>query len=78
MKEANFGPDPTVLLDVVRMQMPYGKYKGVLLCNLPDFYLEWYFRKGFPPGKLGMLLHTIYEIKMNGLMHLLEPIKKMK
>jgi len=78
MSEKPSGPDSSVLIDVVKMQMPYGKYKGVLLCNLPDYYLEWYYRKGFPPGKLGMLLHTIYEIKLNGLMYLLDPIKKMK
>ena len=77
-EEKNFQMNPSILLDVVKMPMPYGKYKGVLICNLPDYYLEWYFRKGFPDGKLGMLLHTIYEIKLNGLMYLLDPIKKMR
>ncbi len=56
--------------------MPYGKYKGRTLCDLPVYYLEWLNRKGFPAGKLGMLLQTIYEIKLNGLDYILEPLKK--
>jgi len=56
--------------------MPFGKFKGVLLCNLPMFYLEWFQRKGFPQGKLGILLQTMYEIKLNGLEFLLEPLKE--
>jgi uncharacterized protein len=67
-----------ILLTLVRMQMPFGKYKGVLLCDLPVHYLEWFAKKGFPPGKIGMLLATVYEIKLNGLSHLLEPLKKSK
>jgi len=59
------------------MQMPFGKYKGNLLCNLPVSYLEWFSRNGFPDGKLGELLRTIHEIKLNGLEYLLDPIKKM-
>ncbi len=69
------GPDPQLLLQLVNMKMPFGKYKGTLLCNLPVSYLEWFQRKGFPDGKLGMLLITIYEIKMNGLEYLLIPLK---
>ena len=57
--------------------MPFGKYKGYVLCNLPVSYLEWFNKKGFPEGKLGMLLCTIHEIKLNGLEYLLDPIKKM-
>lgn len=56
--------------------MPFGKYKGTYMCDLPVSYLEWFQRKGFPSGKLGMLLATIYEIKLNGLSHLLSPLKK--
>ena len=64
------------LKEIVTMQMPFGKYKGTTLCNLPVSYLEWFVRKGgFPEGKLGMLLSTLYEIKLNGLEHLLEPLK---
>jgi uncharacterized protein (DUF3820 family) len=68
--------DPQLLLELVQMKMPFGKYKGTLLCNLPVSYLEWFQRKGFPAGKLGMLLTTVLEIKMNGLDHLLEPLKR--
>lgn len=69
-------PDIQLLKTLVTMRMPFGKYKGVILCQLPVSYLEWFARKGFPPGKLGMLLATMYEIKSNGLEYLLDPIKK--
>ncbi|HTB52630.1 MAG TPA: DUF3820 family protein [Ferruginibacter sp.] len=67
--------DPELLLELVRMQMPFGKYKDRLLCDLPVHYLEWFQRKGFPKGRLGILLETIYEIKLNGMEHLLRPLK---
>jgi len=78
MPTDNTQPDPQLLLLLVTMQMPFGKYKGTVLCNLPVFYLEWFQRHGFPEGKLGMLLETIYEIKINGLEYLLEPLKVKK
>ena len=68
--------NPNLLLDLVTMRMPYGKYKGVLLCNIPEYYLVWYNQKGWPDGKIGQLLSTIYEIKLNGLEYLLEPLKQ--
>ncbi|MES2284541.1 MAG: DUF3820 family protein [Bacteroidota bacterium] len=68
--------NPQMLLQLVEMQMPFGKFKGTLLCNLPVSYLEWFQRKGFPEGKLGMLLQTMLEIKMNGLEYLLDPLRK--
>jgi uncharacterized protein len=70
------GPNAALLLQLVKMEMPFGKYKGTVLCNLPVSYLEWFARKGFPKGKLGMLLQTLYEIKLNGLEYLLTPLKK--
>jgi uncharacterized protein (DUF3820 family) len=69
-------PDPNTLVSLVRMKMPFGKYKGTVLCNLPVSYLEWFAREGFPKGQLGMLMATIYEIKINGLEELLVPIRK--
>ncbi len=69
-------PNPDLLNDLVTMPMPFGKYKGTILCNLPVSYLEWFHREGFPKGKLGMLLGTMYEIKINGLETLLDPLKK--
>lgn len=68
--------NPELLKDLVQMRMPYGKYQGKLLCDLPEYYLVWYSQKGFPAGKLGMLLATLYEIKLNGLEYLLQPLKK--
>lgn len=75
MEETTAGPNPEILLQLVSMKMPFGKYKGRILCNLPAFYLEWFARKGFPQGKLGVLLNTMYEIKLNGLEYLLDPLK---
>jgi uncharacterized protein len=71
----NQEPNGQLLLELVRMRMPFGKYKGVILSDLPVSYLEWFAREGFPAGKLGMLLATLYEIKINGLMYLLDPLK---
>ena len=69
--------DPQILNDVVTVKMPFGKYKGRLLCDLPVSYLEWFQRKGgFPKGKLGMALETIWVIKTNGLESLLTPLRK--
>ena len=66
---------PQLLLELIKMPMPYGRYKGIILYKLPVSYLEWFNRKGFPEGKLGMLLQILYEIKLNGLEFLLERIK---
>ncbi|MFD2585045.1 DUF3820 family protein [Pedobacter vanadiisoli] len=67
--------DPALLLDLVKMQMPYGKYKGYLICNIPESYLLWHKDKGFPKGKLGDLMATMFEIRVNGLEYLLTPLK---
>ncbi|MFY7898936.1 MAG: DUF3820 family protein [Chitinophagaceae bacterium] len=63
-----------LLIQLVEMKMPFGKYKDVVLYQLPISYLEWFQRKGFPKGKLGTLLQTLYEIKLNGLEYLLKPL----
>jgi uncharacterized protein len=68
-------PNSQILLDLVTVKMPFGRYAGRLLCELPVSYLEWFKRNGFPGGKLGMQLQTIYEIKLNGLEYLLKPLK---
>ena len=69
-------PDPNLLVQLVQTQMPFGKFKGTLLSDLPVSYLEWFEQKGFPDGKLGVQLQTIYEIKLNGLEYLLVPLRK--
>jgi len=68
--------DPQILVDLVSVRMPFGKYKDRILCDLPEPYLVWFYRKGFPPGKIGVLLSALYEIKLNGLEYLLKAIKK--
>lgn len=64
-------PDPEVLFQIARMKMPFGRYAGRLLIDLPEPYLVWFREKGFPKGRIGMLLATLYEIKANGLEPLL-------
>lgn len=68
--------DTQILLDLVKVRMHFGKYKGKLLCDLPVSYLEWFASKGWPPGRLGQQLATIYEIKINGLEELLKPFRR--
>lgn len=60
---------------LVSMHMPYGKYKGRLLADLPGNYLNWFARKGFPKGDLGRLLQLMHEIDHNGLSALLAPLR---
>ncbi|MES2829138.1 MAG: DUF3820 family protein [Bacteroidota bacterium] len=67
--------NPQILKDLVTMQMPFGKYKGRILCDLPESYLVWFHQEGFPPGKLGEMIGTLYEIKLNGLEYLLKPLR---
>jgi len=67
--------NPEILRDLVTMEMPFGKYKGRVLCDLPEHYVVWFYSYGLPEGKLGMLLGTLYEIKLNGLEHLLKRIR---
>ncbi len=68
-------PDPQLLRDLVTLEMPFGKYQGRLLADLPEPYLVWMAGKGFPKGKLGQQLALIYEIKLNGLEGLLTPLR---
>ena len=68
--------NPQLLVDLVSVKMPFGKYKDYTLCDLPESYLVWFHQKGFPPGKIGVLLSVLYEIYLNGLQYLLKPIRK--
>jgi len=56
--------------------MPFGKYKGSLLIDLPEPYVVWFHQKGFPDGELGEMLGTVYEIKLNGLEYLFDHIRE--
>jgi uncharacterized protein (DUF3820 family) len=68
-------PDSKILVDIIQTRMPFGKYKGTFISDLPVHYLEWFRSKGFPPGKLGMMLSSVYEIKINGLNSILTLVK---
>ncbi len=68
--------DKQFLLDLAKAKMPFGKYKGKDLIDLPEHYIVWYHAKGFPPGKLGKQLGLVYELKLNGLEYLIHKIKK--
>jgi uncharacterized protein (DUF3820 family) len=68
--------DEKHLLQIAALKMPFGKYKGVILIDLPEDYLLWFSRKEFPQGQLGMLMALTLEIKINGLESIIEPLKK--
>lgn len=64
--------DHSKLLELAATKMPFGKYKGRRLVELPEPYVVWFAGQGFPPGKLGDMLRTVYEIKVNGLEYLFD------
>lgn len=68
-------PEET-LREFANYQMPFGKYKGRYLIDLPEYYVVWFKNKGFPAGKLGEYLALLYEIKLNGLEDLVRNIKE--
>jgi uncharacterized protein (DUF3820 family) len=67
---------PEDLKQLVTVAMPYGKYQGRLIADLPGAYLAWFARKGFPSGELGRLLALMLEIDHNGLSSLLDPLRQ--
>ncbi|MBW1637352.1 MAG: DUF3820 family protein [Deltaproteobacteria bacterium] len=69
-------PDPESFLQLARAEMPFGKYKGYLLIDLPEPYVVWFAGRGFPEGKLGEMLRAVYEIKVNGLEYLFDPYRE--
>ncbi|MFT5888922.1 MAG: hypothetical protein ACI9BO_001747 [Zhongshania sp.] len=68
--------DPQILIDAVNQTMPFGKYAGRKLLELPEPYLVWFHKQGFPKGKIGDQLALMYEIKLNGLEGMLRPLLK--
>lgn len=68
--------NPEDLRLLVSREMPYGKYKGRLIADLPGHYLNWFARTGFPPGEIGKLLALMQELDHNGLSPLLDPLRK--
>ena len=68
--------NPEHLQLLLTREMPYGKYKGRVIADLPGYYLNWFARKGFPAGEIGVLLALMQELDHNGLTFLLEPLRK--
>lgn len=68
--------DQQALIDAINQVMPFGKYAGRKLLQLPEPYLVWFYGQGFPEGKLGQQLALMYEIKLNGLEAMLKPLLK--
>lgn len=66
--------DEHQLVSLAKAKMPFGKYKDRYLIHLPENYLVWFKQNGFPAGKLGQQLELVYEIKLNGLEHLIYPL----
>ena len=81
MNEAgNTNPDilenRAFLKKLLKTRMPFGKFKGRFLIDLPEPYVAWFARKGFPKGELGKMLQIVHEIKINGLEYLFDPLRK--
>ena len=68
--------DKQILIDLSKMKMPYGKYKGRYLIDLPEYYIVWYKNNGFSSGKLGEQLELVFELQLNGLENIVREIKK--
>lgn len=64
------------LIELAHAKMPFGKYEGRHLIDLPEYYVVWYHNKGFPKGVLGQQLQLVYELKLNGLEDLIRNIRK--
>ncbi len=69
-------PDKDFLIKLAHAKMPFGKYKDYYLINIPEYYIVWYKNKGFPKGKLGEMLETVYTLKVNGLEELVRNIQR--
>lgn len=67
--------EPHLLLELTATKMPFGKYSGRLLIDLPEPYVVWFAQRGFPQGKLGEMLAMVYEVKVNGLEYLFDPLR---
>ena len=67
--------DHAQLLELVKSRMPFGKYEGRLIIDVPEDYLVWFASKGFPQGKVGKMIQAVYEFKLNGLDELFDPLR---
>ena len=71
-------PEQQELIKLANMKMPFGKYNGYFLVDIPEYYYVWYRNKGFPNGKLGEQMQLIYDIKLNGIEHVIRPLVNRK
>ena len=71
----DLAPNAEFLKKLLKTKMPFGKYKGLYLVDLPESYVVWYHSKGFPSGQLGKMLSTVYEIKLNGLEAMIDELR---
>jgi len=71
-------PDNKQLIELLDTKMPFGKYKGHFIIDIPEYYLVWFRQKGFPEGKIGELLGLAYEIKLNGLEGMVKKIRSFR
>ena len=76
MMTEDLDANPDLLLKLVTRKMPFGKYEGRVLADLPGHYLNWFAREGFPQGEIGRLLALMQTIDHNGLKHLLVPLRR--
>ena len=74
--EVIFNDQQKLLIKLAHTKMPFGKYEGYYLIDLPEHYVVWYAQKGFPNGALGEQLQLVYELKLNGLESIVRNIKK--
>jgi uncharacterized protein (DUF3820 family) len=75
-KDQNLLENRAFLEKLLKTRMPFGKFKGRLLIDLPEPYVAWFARKGFPRGELGKMLQIVHEIKINGLEYLFDPLRR--
>ncbi|MEE2802511.1 MAG: DUF3820 family protein [Bacteroidota bacterium] len=68
-------PDKKQLLELAHYKMPFGKFKGSFLSDLPEAYFLWFKRNGWPQGKLGVYMQSVYELKINGLEIILKQLR---
>ena len=67
--------DKQKLIELAHYKMPFGKYKGDYLIDIPEYYYSWFKQKGFPDGKLGFMMQQMHDIKINGLEEIIQTIK---
>jgi uncharacterized protein (DUF3820 family) len=74
-REVGLEPNREELASLLEARMPFGKYAGQRLLDLPEAYLVWFSRQGFPRGKLGERMRSVLELKANGLLGVLNPLR---